>query len=100
MAQNGVVYGGMEILAGGAILVGLIWAAIAAFAIDRKWTPAAIYALLGAALSFFGIIHAGNIALAAAWEPTIGYLIVAAFLGAMIVLFKAGEAPGKTLSED
>jgi AGZA family xanthine/uracil permease-like MFS transporter len=101
LAQSGVVYGGMEILSGGAILVGLIWAAIAVFAIDRKWVPAAVYSLLGAALSFFGIIHAGTIALAAAWQPAIGYLIVAVLLGAMIVLFKDGGVPARAdLSDD
>jgi AGZA family xanthine/uracil permease-like MFS transporter len=91
LSGNGVVYAGMEILSGGAILTGLIWAAIAVFAIDRKWHEGAIYALLGAVLSFFGIIHAGNIALAAAWQVSIGYLIMAALLLVMPMI--KGAAP-------
>ena len=73
----GVVYKGLEILGNGAILVGLIWGAIAVFAIENNWTAAIIYSLLGAGLSFFGIIHASSIGIAVAWQPAIGYLIFA-----------------------
>ena len=72
----GLVYKGMEMLSGGAILVGLIWAAIGIFVIEQEWLRAIIYAALGAVLSFFGIIHSARIALMANWQAAIGYLIL------------------------
>ena len=98
LSQNGIVYGGMEILSGGAVLVGLLWAAIAVFSIDRNWFMALVYSLLSALLSFFGIIHAAKIAVAAAWEPAVGYLIVAAMFGIMYLLKpqdKGAEIPAE-----
>jgi adenine/guanine/hypoxanthine permease len=92
--QNGIVYGGMEILSGGAVLVGLLWAAIAVFAIDRNWLMAIIYSAIAALLSFFGIIHSGAIAVAGAWEPALGYLIIAAVFGLMF-LYKPKEVLAK-----
>ena len=86
LETNGIVYGGMEILSGGAVLVGLLWAAIAVFAVDRKWFMAIVYSLISAVLSFFGIIHAGSIAVAGAWEPAIGYLIIGALFGVMYLV--------------
>ncbi|MEM3589758.1 MAG: regulator, partial [Candidatus Bathyarchaeia archaeon] len=90
LASAGIAYKGLEILSGGAILVGLIWAAIGAFVIDREWNKAAAFSLLGAVLSFVGIIHSGRVAFAAAWEATIGYLIlIAIFL--LIKLYRKSE---------
>ena len=57
LGGTGVVYHGMELLGGGAVLAGLILGAIAAFIIDREFERAAIYALAGAVLAFFGFIH-------------------------------------------
>lgn len=93
--NNGVVYAGMEILSGGAILVGLIWAAVAVFSIDRKWLGATIYSLLGAVLSFFGIIHAGSISVAGAWQQSVGYLIIALTFFLMYLL-KPSAVEGST----
>lgn len=73
----GVVYKGLEILGNGAILIGLIWVATAVFAIENNWLAAIIYSLLGAGLSFFGIICASSIGFAVAWQPAISYLIFA-----------------------
>ena len=89
--QAGVVYRGIELLNGGAILIGLLWAAIAVFSIDRKWKEGIIYALIGAVLSFFGIIHSSQIMIAGAWQAAIGYVIIAAIFALMIVL-KVGPA--------
>ena len=82
----GIAYKGLEILSGGAILVGLIWGAIGVFAIEKNWLAAIIYSVLGAALSFFGIIHASSIGFGVAWQPAIGYLILAAIFSLMIFL--------------
>lgn len=74
----GVVYRGMQLLGGGAILAGLILGAIAAFIIDRKFRWAGIYALAGAVLSFFGLIHGEALGFAASPGVSLGYVLVAA----------------------
>jgi len=97
--QAGVVYRGIELLNGGAILIGLLWAAIAVFSIDRKWKEGIIYALIGAVLSFFGIIHSSQIMVAGAWQAAIGYVIIAAIFALMIVL-KVGPAEHQVSMEE
>jgi AGZA family xanthine/uracil permease-like MFS transporter len=72
----GVFYDGMVILGSGAILVGMILAAIAAYIIDKNWRAAIGYSVFGAVCSFFGIIHATELGLGQAWGPTIGYLAI------------------------
>lgn len=98
-----VYYEGMRILGTGAILVGLLWAAIAIFVIDRKWNQAVVYSLVAAALSFLGIIHVpGGFWLAsgggvppAAWQLAISYLVLAAmFYPARYVKTAAPESSG------
>ncbi len=73
----GVVYRGMEVLGAGAILVGMILGAICVFIVDRKFREASYYALFGAVCSFFGIIHSPRLGLGAAWQPAIGYVLMA-----------------------
>jgi AGZA family xanthine/uracil permease-like MFS transporter len=79
-----IYYQGMATLGGGAILVGLLWAAIAIFVIDRKWKEAVIYSLIAAVLSYFGFIHGTQIAMGAAWQMAVGYLILAALFAPAI----------------
>ena len=43
LMDTGVVYHGMELLGGGAVLAGLMLGAIAVFIIDREFTKAAAY---------------------------------------------------------
>ncbi|MET9201579.1 regulator [Gordonia sp. NPDC003585] len=73
----GVVYDGMRTLGEGAVLVGLILGAIVTFILDKKFHFAAIAALVGAALSFIGLIHAPEVAWAASPEVALGYLMFA-----------------------
>ena len=80
LAANGVLYHGLEVLAGGAILSGLILAAIAIFIIDKNLVYAAIFSLAGAILSFFGFMHAEQVGIAVAPGPALAYLIIAGFL--------------------
>jgi AGZA family xanthine/uracil permease-like MFS transporter len=77
LAGAGVVYRGMELLGGGAILAGMILGAIAAFIIDRDFTRAAIYSLAGGVLSFFGFIHGAKLGLGESSEVALGYLLLA-----------------------
>jgi AGZA family xanthine/uracil permease-like MFS transporter len=76
LAGAGVVYDGMRNLGAGAILVGMILAAILAFIIDRRWMSALGYAVFGAVMSFFGFIHATELGINRAPGPTIGYLAI------------------------
>jgi AGZA family xanthine/uracil permease-like MFS transporter len=74
----GVVYHGMELLGGGAILAGMILGAIAAFIIDRAFNRAAIYGLAGAVLSYFGFIHGAKLGIGESSGVALGYLLLAA----------------------
>ena len=77
LMDNGVVYQGMQLLGGGAVLAGLMLGAIAVFIIDRAFMKAAAYALAAAILAFFGFIHGVQLAWAASPLVALGY----AFLG-------------------
>jgi AGZA family xanthine/uracil permease-like MFS transporter len=77
LMATGVVYRGMELLGGGAVLAGLILGAIAAFIIDRQFQRAAIYAIAGAVLSFVGLIHGLQLGFGASPTVALGYLIMA-----------------------
>jgi len=77
LAGTGVVYRGMELLGGGAVLAGLILGAIAAFIIDRRFDRAAIYAGAGAVLAFFGFINGTALGIGNSAPVALGYLIIA-----------------------
>ncbi len=77
LGATGVVYHGMALLGGGAVLAGLILGAIAAFIIDRKFEWAALFAGAGAVLSFFGFIHGTALGIGSSAPVALGYLIVA-----------------------
>jgi AGZA family xanthine/uracil permease-like MFS transporter len=75
---SGVVYHGMELLGGGAVLAGLILGAIAAFIIDREFKKATVYAFAGAVLSYFGFIHGAQLGIGASPLVALGYLLLGA----------------------
>jgi AGZA family xanthine/uracil permease-like MFS transporter len=77
LGNNGVIYNGMALLGGGAVLAGLILGAIAAFIIDREFNKAAIYAAAGAVLSFFGFIHGIQLQWMASPGVALGYAFLA-----------------------
>ena len=77
LMDNGVVYHGMALLGGGAVLAGLILGAILVFIIDRRFDRAAVYAVAGAVLSFFGFIHGTSLGVGASTQVAIGYLFLA-----------------------
>jgi AGZA family xanthine/uracil permease-like MFS transporter len=84
----GLQLSGMIALSQGFMLTCLVWSAASALLIDRKLMAAARFMLLGAALAFFGFIHAGTLSAAggvyeigfASGTPwAIGYLLCATF---------------------
>lgn len=81
LGQVGVLYHGLEVMGGGAILSGVILAAVAAFVIDRKFWHASAFALAGGILTFFGLMHGEKIGVAESPIVAASYVIVALVLG-------------------
>ena len=106
LGATGVVYHGMALLGGGAVLAGLILGAIAAFIIDRKFEWAALFAATGAVLSFLGFIHGMSLGVANSAPVALGYLIVAGVCYALTrqsyaeVLISTEEEPAHAVGED
>lgn len=75
MANAGVLYRGMELAGGGAVLAGLMIGAIAVFVIDRRFNWAAVYAGAATLLSFFGFIHGAHLAVNASPGVSFGYAV-------------------------
>lgn len=80
LANNGVLYHGLQILGSGATLCGIILGSIAVMIIDKKLEKAAYFAFAGAVLTFFGLIHAEAIGFGQTPAVAAAYLIVAVFL--------------------
>jgi AGZA family xanthine/uracil permease-like MFS transporter len=101
-----VTYQGMAALGAGAILVGMILAAIVAYIIDKNYRAAIGYAIFGAACSWFGVIHASQFQLlpnasastfSLAFGPPIGYLAIAGICLGMF--FYTRNQPGAAPEE-
>ena len=80
LTEEGVLYAGLEVLGGGAILSGIILAAIAITIIDRQFKRASAFALVAAILSFFGLMHSESVGIAVSPELSVAYLIIAGSL--------------------
>lgn len=80
LSQVGVLYEGLTVLGGGAILGGLVLGAVGVFVIERQFSKAALFALAGAALSFFGFMHAEAIGFGTSPMVAVSYLAVAGLL--------------------
>lgn len=81
LGQVGVLYHGLEVMGGGAILSGVILAAVAAFIIDRKFVRAASFAMAGAVLTFFGLMHGEKIGIGESPVVALAYVFVALTIG-------------------
>jgi AGZA family xanthine/uracil permease-like MFS transporter len=80
LGQVGVLYRGLELLGGGAILAGVTLGAIATFIIEKKFLEASAFALAGAVLTFFGFMHGESVGLAVTPSVALAYALMAAFL--------------------
>ncbi len=80
LSQVGVLYHGLEVLGGGAILAGVVIGAITVFMIERQFAKAAAFAAVGAVLTFFGFIHGEAIGVGRSPAVAVSYLAVAVFL--------------------
>jgi len=98
LADAGIVYEGLTIFGGGAILAGMVLGAVAAFVIDKQFGWAAGYTLGGAALSFVGLIHGTAVGWNVGGQVALGYLFAAAVL---VAFWGAGRGRGvDTRSDD
>jgi len=80
MRNEGVLYHGLEILGGGAILGGLVLTAIAVHVIDRSFAKAAAFSLAGGVMTFFGLMHGERIGFAMTPVVALSYAAVAGVL--------------------
>jgi AGZA family xanthine/uracil permease-like MFS transporter len=78
LGSAGLVYHGMELLGGGAVLAGLVLGALAAFVIDRRLKEAGLWAFAGAVLAFFGFIHGAQLGWAVSPQVALGYALFGA----------------------
>jgi AGZA family xanthine/uracil permease-like MFS transporter len=99
LADSGVLYRGLEMLGGGAIVTGLVLGAVVVFLIDGKPIPAAAYAGAGAVLSFFGFMHGEAIGLGVSPEIAAGYLLMAAICVAFSRMGRIANVTHDTTSE-
>jgi AGZA family xanthine/uracil permease-like MFS transporter len=100
LGQAGILYHGLEVLGSGAIIGGLVLAAIGVFVIEREFVKAAGFALAGSLLTFFGFMHGEAIGIGR--SPTVAgaYLIVAAVLyGCAKFAVVSGATAGVSASE-
>ena len=70
-------------LAGGAILAGMVLGAIGAFVVDKKYAEAAAFAAAGAVLTFFGFMHGQAVGFAVTPSVALAYAMVAVFFFAL-----------------
>src|SRR5947199_6654294 len=80
LGQVGVLYHGLEVLGGGAILTGLVLGAVGAFVVEKKFVQASAFAAAGAVLTFFGFMHGESVGLAVTPTVAIAYALVAVLL--------------------
>lgn len=107
LEQVGVLYKGLQVLGGGAILGGLMLCSIAVFVIERQFFRAAVFALAAALLTFFGFMHGEAIGIGQTPVVAASYLAVAGiFFGCakfaqapVLAPLAADRGPGEALPE-
>jgi AGZA family xanthine/uracil permease-like MFS transporter len=80
LGQVGILYEGLGTLGGGAILTSLVLGSLAVFLIERQFAMAAIFALVGAVMTFFGFMHGEHIGWAQSPAVAMSYVAVAGVL--------------------
>ncbi len=80
LGQTGVLYHGLSVLGGGATLAGIVLGSVTVMVIERRFESAAAFALTGAVLTFFGLIHGQAIGVGSSPAVAAGYALVAVIL--------------------
>ena len=76
LAGKSILYHGLEVVGGGAVLSGIVMASIAVFVIEGQLIRAAIAAVLGAVFTSFGLMHSPEIGLGKAPVIAITYVLM------------------------
>ena len=93
LPQQGVLYHGLEVMGGGAILTGLVLGAIGVFVIERDFVKASAFALSGAVLTYFGFMHGEAVGIGGGLGVTPGVALAYALVAAVFfALAKLGTA--------
>jgi AGZA family xanthine/uracil permease-like MFS transporter len=85
LGQSGVLYHGLAVFGDGAILGGVILAAIVVFIIERQFVKAAAFSAAGGVLTFFGFMHGEAIGFGQ--TPAVAL----AYLGVAVVMFACAK---------
>lgn len=80
LLDGGVMWNGVSAVSAGSILIGIVLGTITSFIIDKRLDKAALFALAGAVLSFFGFIHCAQLGVYPTSPFFIAYLVGAAIL--------------------
>jgi len=82
LPQQGVIYHGLEVMGGGAILAGLVLGAIGVFVIERDFLKASTFALAGAVMTYFGFMHGEAVGIGGGLGVTPGVALAYAVMAA------------------
>ncbi|CAF3035399.1 unnamed protein product [Rotaria sp. Silwood2] len=79
-------YQGLVNFSGGSLLLCIVMTAILIYAIDRKFIRAAVWSVIAAVLSLFGVIHASSVGLLIkptddGWRFTVAYSMMTVIFG-------------------
>jgi adenine/guanine/hypoxanthine permease len=96
LTNAGLVYKGLALFGGGAILAGLVLGAIVAFIIDKQFLWAAGYSLGGAVLGFIGLIHGTRVGWNVGGQIALGY----AFAAVVLLAFWLGQRGATPTGDD
>jgi len=100
MLNKGIFYHGLQTLGGGSTLGGLILGATAVCIIDRNLMKAAGFALAGAILTFFGLMHGEHIGIGVSPLVATSYLMVAGIFLVCAKVTVASPMPASEHSEE
>ena len=92
LAGTGVLYSGLESLGGGSVLAGMVLGAMAVFIIESQLRRAAAWALAGAILAYFGLIHGAQLGWAVSPMVALGY----AMFGLTCLVLARGQPDAQT----
>jgi AGZA family xanthine/uracil permease-like MFS transporter len=93
LPQQGVIYHGLEVMGGGAILAGLVLGAIGVFVIERDFLKASAFALAGAIMTYFGFMHGEAVGIGGGLGVTPGVALAYAVMAAGLFAL-AKTSPG------
>ena len=94
------VYSGLKVMGEGAVLAGMVLGSIVAFLLMRRFYASATAAAVGAVLSFVGLIHAAEVAWAAAPQIALGYALLAVVLVAFAFLRRHADDEADALAAE